>query len=188
MSLKNFKIIGIHYGHKRQMNYNKGTFMKAILSELNKYRMNSNSIANSINNNMPQMNFNNMDMPNLSNIYQPNLDIIHSSYNANNINNNDNKEFPIQIINKSQYTLSIIAFPSEKNFINIIFQNDNGHKTNIMIPPYKMINELLRIYAQVIGIEINKLFFTFNATRMDINDQREISQVLRNIDRVLVNY
>ena len=188
MTLKDFKVIGIHYGHKRQMNYNKGTFMKSILSELNKHSMNSNIQNNEINYNMPQMNLNNIFQPNLKNINQLNLDIMHSSYNINNSKKNNDIEFPIQIINKSQYTLSVMAFPAEKKFINIIFLNDNGHKTNLMILHYKMINELLRIYAQVIGIDINKIIFTYNATRMYIGDQREISQVLKNIERILVNY
>ena len=50
ISLKNFKIIGIHYGFKTQFNSNIGTFMKSIVKELNDYKNSSNINENSINN------------------------------------------------------------------------------------------------------------------------------------------
>ena len=201
MSLKDFKVIGIHYGYKAQK-YNIGTFIKSIITELNKYNKSSNIIDNSIinyynnipqnmnfNNNMYDPNFNNINQTNLNNnILQNNLNnnMIMFNNNMNNVNNNNNEEF--KIISQSHNNLSIMAYPSENNFINIIFQNDSGHKANIIIPSYKTINTLFNIYAKVIKYDIKKLFFYFNSSKMDNNDQREISQVFSNIDHISVSF
>lgn len=209
MSLKDFKVIGIHYGYYKRgnINCNVGTFFKSITKELNEYKEGSyivqNSLNNNYNNNPQNINFNyNIFAQNNNYIYQQNINnnilqnninnnmnnmIMFSNNNMNNFNIN-NEEFPIQIISKNQYNLSIMAFPSEKNFINIIFQDDSDHKANVIIPSYKKINVLFKIYSNVIGYDIKKLFFYFNGSKMDNNDQRKISQAFSNIDHISVSF
>ena len=205
MSLKDFTLIGIHYGYKKQSNCNVGTFIKSIIKELNEYKEGSNIIDNSIVNNynniFPNMIFNNnMFAPNFNNIYQANLNVnipnnninnnitIFNNNYINNLNNNNIGDIPIKIMPKSQYNFSIMTFPSESNYINIVFKNDFGHTANIIIPSYKKIDVLFKIYAIIIGYDIKKIFFYFNGSKMDNNDQREIFQVFSNIDHISVSF
>ena len=95
--------------------------------------------------------------------------------------NNENKEkIPIKIISKNENSLSIQAFPLENIFTNIILKTDSGYLTNIIIPPYKHINELFNIYAKVNEIELFRLHFFINGKEIDKFDKREISQVFNN--------
>ena len=134
-----------------------------------------------INNQFNQnMNYNN-------NLYEPIFNNISQiDDNMNNLNYINNEEFPIQILNKNNSSLSVKAFPHEKNHINIIFKNDFGNKVIIIIPPYKKISELCKIYAQTTGIEINKQLLIFNGNTIDINDQRQLTQVFNNYTTISV--
>ena len=160
-------MIGIHYGFSNQLNYNLGTFIKSIIKELNKYKNitknnennmsnndtinkpniislenNTNKIMNNFdsNNNKLLNSNNNKTDKNNNNIYQNNK-------NNNMLNNIDNKIIDIgnnnmiEILSKDDFSLSIKSYPSENNFINIFFDKENGHRTNIIIPSYKGINQ-----------------------------------------------
>ena len=109
MSLKDFSVIGIHYGFNQQNNHNVGTFIKPIINELKEYKKGSFIIDNSLNNNsnnMPQytninnnnpaQNFNDLYQLNINNISQNNINYNNNMMmpNNNNMNNlNNNEEF-----------------------------------------------------------------------------------------------
>ena len=94
--------------------------------------------------------------------------------------NENNEKIPIKIISKNENSLTIQAFPLENNFINIILKNDFGYLTNIIIPPYKHINELFNIYAKANEIELFTLHFFINGKEINNFYKREISQVFNN--------
>ena len=186
LSLKNFKVIGIHYGFEKKLKVNLGIFIKYVITELSNY-LNNKKINLEDNNLQNKFNENN-------NIYQPKINNNKFSENLNNniimiendnINFKNNKEeIQIKIISKTDYSLSIQAFPNENDFINIIFKNDLGYTTNIIIPPKKHISELFNIYAKL--HEINNIDFIFNGLKINKFDQREISQVFNNISFISV--
>ena len=79
--------------------------------------------------------------------------------NMNYKNNVDKEKIQIKILSKTDYSLSIKAFPNENDFMNIIFIYESGFKTNIIIPPNKHISELFNIFAKINEFELNKLYF-----------------------------
>ena len=196
LSLKNLKVIGVHYGYKKinEREINKAIFIKYIISELNKYEKNSEIYESKIINNNNFVNINNNYQINQNINFNDNLlnnNINNNMFNKNYNNqiimeNNINEEFPIKIIKKSEGSLSVHAFPSENNFINIIFQNEYFGFTNIIIPSYKKVLELFNIYAKVIQVPLNKIDFMFNINKMNINDERQISQVFNNISKIYI--
>ena len=194
LSLKDFKVIGIHYGTKQHFNFNKGTFIKYIITELNKYdefQKNNNIYQQNINNNFIKYNNNisnqNANFENMLDINENKIKINDEILKNNDINKaNNNNEFKILSEN------SIMAFPNEINceLININFNSSNGKNINIIIQKYKTVKELFNIYSNVIGIDINeynkKFLFSYNTETMKINDQRPISQVFRNHSAIAV--
>ena len=197
LSLKNFKVIGIHYGFEKKLNVNLGTFMKYIIMELENYNKNPKNSENIINENINKIQ--NIKLVNENNLYQRinennnifqklnnNNIIMNENDNMNNKNNLNKEKFQIKIISKTESSLSIQAFSNEKNFMNIIFKNDSGHTTNIIIPPNKQINELFNIYSEINEFELNKLDFIFNGLKINNYDQRQISQVFNNISIIAV--
>ena len=97
--------------------------------------------------------------------------------NMNYKNNVDKEKIQIKILSKTDYSLSIKAFPNENDFMNIIFIYESGFKTNIIIPPNKLISELFNIFAKINEFELNKLYFIFNGSKMNNYNQRQIYQV-----------
>ena len=194
LSLKDFKVIGIHYGTRQHFNFNKGTFIKYIITELNKYdefQKNNNINQQNINNKFIKYNNNisnqNANFENMLDINENKIKINDEILKNNDINKaNNNNEFKILSEN------SIMAFPNENNcdLININFNSSNGKNINIIIQKYKTVKELFNIYSNVIGIDINdynkKFLFSYNAETMKINDQRPISQVFRNHSAIAV--
>ena len=173
LSLKDFKVIGIHYGGKNRFNFNKGIFIKYIILELNKYNNNNNIYQQNIINNYIHSFQNNQKMD----FNKQNIDFSKIKYNFFNNTNNYNDEFEMLTNN------SIKAYPYENKYnrLNIVFTSSNGNKINIIIPKNKTINELFYIYSKVIGIDKNiinqKFSFICNARTLNINDQTPISQV-----------
>jgi V8-like Glu-specific endopeptidase len=192
LSLQNYKVIGIHYGTETNLNVNLGTFMKYIIMELDNYNKNYKINENIINENINKIQ--NIKIANENNLYQNKFNENNNLFQkikSNNIiiiendnmdyKNNVNKEkIQIEILSKTDRSLSIKAFPNEYNFMNILFKNDTGFITNIIIPQNKHISELLNIFAKINEFEINKLFFIFNGSKMNKYDQRPIFQVLNN--------
>ena len=106
-----------------------------------------------------------------------------------NYKNNVNKEkIQIKLISKTDYSLSIKAFLNENDFMNIIFICESGFKTNIIIPPNKLISELFNIFAKINEFELNKLYFIFNGSKMNNYNQRQIYQVFGNVSVITVGY
>ena len=134
LSLKNFKVIGIHYGFEKKVNVNLGILMKYVIMELDNYNdqkiinENTNKIQNiniskeNENNNLYQLNINNNSM--ISKNLDNNVIIIEND----NINNKDNvnkEKIQIKKVSKPNDSLSIQAFLNEADFMNIIFKKDS---------------------------------------------------------------
>ena len=193
LSLKNYKVIGIHYGSETKLNVNLGTFMKYIIVELENYNKND-EINENINkiqnikitheNNLYQNKFNENN-----NLFKKinNNNIIMIDYDNMNYKNNVNKEkIPIKILSKTDFSLSIKAFPNENDFMNILFTYQSGFKTNIIIPHNKHISELFYIFAKINEFELNRLYFIYNGLTINNYDQRQIDQVFGNFQFICI--
>ena len=236
LSLKSFKVIGIHYGYKPKRQYNLGAFIKSLIFELNNYNQHNNNLQienynhqnninicltnfgqennifqnnfnyvyqinnfTNLNNNINNQNikFNNQFNKNNNNLFHQNIDnnnnnmiqnnnnndiiMIEYDNNANNENNANKEKVPIKIMKNSNNIPSVIAFPDENDFINIIFNNYSRIEMCFIIPRYKHIYELFNIYAEINKIELNKLHFFSNGHTINSYDQRQISEVFTNI-------
>ena len=87
LSLKSFKVIGIHYGYKPKRQYNLGTFIKPIIFELNNYNQYNNNLQ--IENHGCQNNinmFSNFSKKNY--FFQNNYNKVYPFNNFANLNNN----------------------------------------------------------------------------------------------------
>ena len=183
LSLKNFKVIGIHYGFEKKVNVNLGKLMKYVIMELDNF--NDQKIINENTNKIKNINISKEKENN--NLYQFNINNNMLSKNLDNnvlmIEDDGNKEkIQIKIID----SFSIQAFPYENDFMNIIFKKDSGSVTNIIIPPKKHISVLFNIYAKINEIDLNKLHFISNGLKINNSDQREICQVFNNISIINV--
>ena len=208
LSLKDFKVIGIHCGARKK--FNKGTFIKYVISELDKYdenQSNNNIQNNNINHNINFINNNNINQKNINNNFvQFNNNIVNQNMNIDNMLKNNDKIYQQKIDDDKNITNknnnefkklsenSIMAFPNENNceLVNIIFNSSNGKMFNIIIPKHKTLKELFYIYSKVISIDMNdydkKFLFSYNVENMNINDQRPISQVLDNLSVINVYF
>jgi len=159
LSLKDFKVVGIHYGFKNGFNFNEGTFIKSLILELSKYQNDNNRSS--------QMYIN-------DNLFKNNM-------NTNFINNTNEQE---KIIFKSENSQSILPFPKEKcEFYNIIFEDSSNFKTNIIIPPYKDVSTLFDIYKRnrkAKDISKDEILFVYNGFFIKNNQNLKISEVFLN--------
>ena len=165
LSLKDFKVVGIHYGFKNGFNVNEGTFIKSVILELDKYK--NNSILQNDNNRFSKLKIN-------DNLFKNNM-------NSNFINNANEQE---KIIFKNENSQSILPFPKEKcERYNIIFEDFSNFKTCIIIPPYKDVNILFDIYKRnrkVKDISNDEILFVYNGFFIKINQNMKISDVFLN--------
>ena len=165
LTLKEFKVIGIHFGFKKNLTLNEGTFIKSIILELSKYKIDN--IIQEDNNHLFQLNVN---------------------YNLLNNNMNDQE---IKII-KDKYSGPIIPFPEENcpNY-NIIFVESSNLKTNIIIPPDKDVNILFDIYKKnrkIKDISNDDILFVYNGSFVDTNQNLKIKEVFQNFSKLTVIY
>ena len=165
LTLKDFKVVGIHYGFKNGFNVNEGTFIKSVILELDKYK--NNSILQNDNNRFSKLKIN-------DNLFKNNM-------NSNFINNANEQE---KIIFKNEYSQSILPFPKEKcERYNIIFEDFSNFKTCIIIPPYKDVSILFDIYKRnrkVKDISNDEILFVYNGFFIKINQNMKISDVFLN--------
>jgi V8-like Glu-specific endopeptidase len=159
LRLTNFEVVGIHYGSSNNNDFNEGTFIKSIISELEKYEFSRNE-----NNKLSQLTVND----NLIN---------------NNINNNINN-FTEKIISKNEYSQTILSFPEENcHRFNIIFEEPSNFKTVIIIPSNKDVSKLFDIYKRnrkVKDISNDEILFVYNGFFIKINQNMKISDVFLN--------
>ena len=165
LTLKDFKVVGIHYGFKNGFNFNEGTFIKYVILELSKYK--TDNIFQIDNNRPSQLNIN-------DNLFNNNM-------NSNFINKTYEQE---KIIFKSENFQSILSFPKEKcERYNIIFEDSSNFKTNIIIPPYKDVDKLFDIYKRnrkIKDISKYEIIFIYNGSFVDTNLNMKISEVFQN--------
>jgi V8-like Glu-specific endopeptidase len=165
LTLKNFKVVGIHFGFNKNLMLNEGTFIKSIIIELSKYKIDN--IFQEENNQLLQLNVN------------------------YNLLNNNMKEKEIEII-KDNYSGPIITFPEEnyQNY-NIIFEDSSNFKIYIIIPPDKDINILFDIYKKnrkIKDISNDEIFFIYNGSLVDTNQNLKIKEVFQNFSKLTVIY
>ena len=165
LRLTNFEVVGIHYGSSNNNDFNEGTFIKSIISELEKYEFNRNE-----NNKLSQLTVND----NLIN---------------NNINNNINN-FTEKIISKNEYSQTILSFPEENcHRFNIIFEEPSNFKTVIIIPSNKDVSKLFDIYKRnrkVKDSSKDELSFLYNGSIIDTNQNIKISEIFQNISKLTI--
>ena len=166
LTVKDFKVVGIHYGFTNGFKFNEGTFFKSIILELSKYKNDDNIFQND-NNRFSQMNLK-------DNLFKSNID-------TNFINNVNEQE---KIIFKNENSQSILPFPKEKcERYNIIFEDSLNFKTNIIIPPDKDVSILFDIYKRNRKVKDNskdEIFFVYNGLFIKINQNMKISDVFLN--------
>ena len=171
ITLKDHKVVGIHYGFKK--NLNEAIFFKSVILELSKYK----------NDNIPQRDNNQL--------FQLNVDynLLNNNINANYINKvNEQKEKIIEDENSGP----IIPFPEENctNY-NIIFVDSSNLKTNIIIPPDKDVNILFDIYKRnrkIKDISNDDILFVYNGSFVDTNQNLKIKEVFQNFSKLTVIY
>ena len=165
LSLKDFKVVGLHYGSS-QNDFNEGTFIKSIISELEKCEFSRNE------NNKPSQ-------LNVSDI------LINNSININYINN-----FPEKIISKNEYSQTILSFHEENcHYLNIIFEDSSNFKTVIIIPSNKDASILFDIYKRNRkdkGSSKDELLFVFNGSIINTNQNIKISEIFQNFSKLTV--
>ena len=161
LNLKNSKVVGIHFGFKK--NLNEATFIKSVILELSKYK----------NNNISQNN---------------NQQLLQLNVNYNLLNNNVKEQE--KIIFKKENSSPIIAFPEEDSQrYNIIFIDSSNSKTNIIIPIDKDISKLFDIYLEnrkVKDISKDEILFVYNGSFIDINQNIKIKEVFQNFSKLTV--
>jgi len=135
LTLKNFKVVGIHYGFKKGLHFNKGTVIQYIILELKKYKNNNILQEDNLNNNINNQYNNNYNCDE-NNINNSNNNInnnnMNNQYNNNNLNyNNMNNQF-----NNNNYN---------ENYMNNQF-NNNNYNENYMNNQYNNNNDLNNQY------------------------------------------
>ena len=165
LSLKDFKVVGLHYGSS-QMDFNEGTFIKSIISELEKCEFSRNE-----NNKPSQLNVSD--------------NLINNCINFNYINN-----FPEKIISKNEYSQTILSFHEENcHYLNIIFEDSSNFKTIIIIPSNKDASILFDIYKRNRkdkGSSKDGLLFVFNGSIINTNQNIKISEIFQNFSKLTV--
>jgi V8-like Glu-specific endopeptidase len=163
LTLKDFKVVGIHFGYKKNLMLNEGTYIKSIILELSKYKINN--IFQEDNNQLLQLNVN------------------------YNLSNNNVNEQEIKII-KDKNSGPIIPFPEEKNQnYNIIFEDSSNLKTNIIIPSDKDVNKLFDIYKsnrKIKDISNDKILFVYNGSFVDTNQNMKIKEIYQKFSKLTV--
>ena len=165
LSLKDFKVVGLHYGSSPN-DFNEGTFIKSIISELEKCEFSRNE------NNKPSQ----------LNVYD---NLINNSINFNYMNN-----FPEKIISKNEYSQTILSFHEENcHYLNIIFEDSSNFKTVIIIPSNKDASILFDIYKRNRkdkGSSKDELLFVFNGSIINTNRNIKISEIFQNFSKLTV--
>ena len=162
ITLKDFKVVGIHYGFNENTKLNEGTFINSIILELSKYK--NDNILQEDNNAISQMNVN---------------------YNL--LNNNINEQ---EIINEDENSQIIFSFPKEKcERYNIIFEDSSYFTTKIIIPLDKDVRKLFEIYKRnrkSKDILKDEISFFYNGSFIDDNQNMKIKEVFQNLSRLIV--
>ena len=135
LTLKNFKVVGIHYGFKKGFNFNKGTVIQYIILELKKYKNNNILQEDNLNNNINnQYNNNyNCDENNINNSNNNiNYNNMNRHYNNNNLNyNNMNNQYNNNNLNYNNMNNHYNNNNNNNlNFNNMNIQNNNNNMNN----------------------------------------------------------
>ena len=140
LSLKSFKVIGIHYGFKPNRQFNLGTFIRQIVMTLNNYKQNYQNIQNE-NYNFPSM-YNNFEQENITHQYN-NFHNLNNNINYHNINFNNN-QFNQNNINLIQQNINNnMIINNNNNDIMMIEFNNNSKNDN-------------KVYKEKIPVKIMK--------------------------------
>ena len=171
LTLKDFKVIGIHYGSPQRGEFNEGTFIKSVILELEKYA--KNNILQNDNNKASQLNVND--------------DLINNKMNVNYINKSKEQE---KIISKNEYSQTILSLP-EENYerYNIIFEESSKFKTIIIISSNKDVSNLFDIYKRnrkVKDSSNDKILFVYNGSFFNSNQNIKIKEAFHNLSRLNV--
>ena len=114
------------------------------------------------------MNFNQLENMNMINMMNQNINMQKINQFQNIGFNYDNEK-------------SIVS--SDKK-INLIFQTQNGLKTNIIVECHKTVEEAIKLYMDKIGKQIEdnvkeKLYFMYNGEKMDIYEKRKVGDFFK---------
>jgi len=162
IALKDFKVVGIHYGFNERLKLNEGAFINSVILELSKYK--SDNILQEDNNTIFQMNVN---------------------YNL--FNNNVNEK---EIIIEDENSQLIFPFQKENcDRYNIIFEDSSYFKTIIAIPLDKDVRKLFEIYKKnkkSKDISKDEILFVYNGSLFDTNQNMKIKDVFQNLSKLTV--
>ena len=184
LNIETNKVIGIHKEGSTIFDFNKGTYLKyALIDFINKNKINNND--NIIN-----------DMPNIN--FQNNLNF--------NINTLDNINIGInncfnQINNFSEYNANLVFNELENPFYyetnkpgpltTVLFQDNFGIKTSLIINPNKTVAEMLYIYLKKIGKsemfgKVENIEFIYNSEKLNFFDSTPLYKLLRYTNNTLI--
>ena len=162
IALKDFKVVGIHYGFNERLKLNEGAFINSVILELRKYK--SDNILQEDNDTLFQMNVN---------------------YNL--FNNNVNEK---EIIIEDENSQLILPFQKENcDRYNIIFEDSSYFKTIIAIPLDKDVRKLFEIYKKnkkSKDISKDEILFVYNGSLFDTNQNMKIKDVFQNLSKLTV--
>ena len=156
-------------------NQNMNNFMLNLIDQniqmANQIAINNNILKMIIENPSSFNNLNNLFNENNQNLFGNNQ-IPFINFNINEMNKNS-----IQFINNVDF------FPGKSNNKNnILFENTNGFKTNMIVPIDVKMSELFSAFfrkIKLMGYNVNKLeefVFLFNGCIISLNEQRTISE------------
>jgi V8-like Glu-specific endopeptidase len=174
LSLKDFKVVGIHYGCPINNEFNEGIFIKSIILELKRYK--KYNIVQNDNNSSSQLNCN-------DNLFNNNMKI-------NNINNINN--FTEKILSKNEYSQTILSYSEENkntNLFNIIFEESSNFRTFIIIPSNKDASQLFDIYKRnrkANDSSKDDILFLYNGSFINTNQNIKISEIFQNLSKITV--
>ena len=115
------------------------------------------------------INISNMNKIKQSNEFQNQMLHMQMMMNNNMMNNN-------QLIgmNNNNYNNNEILGESNEFKINLVFEENTGRKTQIIVSIDKTIKELINLYISQTGNDINKIQFLYNGQTIYPNDKRKI--------------
>jgi len=189
LTLKDFKVVGIHYGFIKGFYINKGTFIKYVLLELKKYKNNNvlqedilnnnknNQYHNNNDNNKNNQYHNNNDNNKINQYHNNNYNNKNNQYHNNNYNDNNN-QYNNNNLNYNNINNQNINYNLNYNNMNNQYNNNNFNE-NYMNSQYNSNNYSNNQYNNNI---IN------NQCKQNMNNNNEINYQNNNMNNNPENF
>ena len=100
-------------------------------------------------------------------------------------------EDEIRIIEPRNYPddsfFNLLTEKNEKK-MNVIFHAQTGQKSNLILPESTLISDMIKAYKLKFGLENNFTYLIYNNDILNDKDYRKIISVIKNGDKILVNF